>query len=297
MSFPAAHEEQTDMRWTFSLSRRAFLRTGAATLLGAGVLGAYTCEIEPFWVEFVHRELPIAHLPEALEGQTLVQLSDLHVGRVVSDDFLCGAFAKVRELEPDILVVTGDFMTADRDEQVDHVQRVLEHLPHGRLATLAVLGNHDYGCDWRQREVAASLCRGLSNLGVQTLRNASQVVQGLTIAGLDDFWSPCFDPVRVLASLQPDQANLVLCHNPDAVDAPVWSGYRGWILSGHTHGGQCRPPFLPPLRIPVRNKRYTAGEFDLHDGRHLYINRALGNLWQVRFNVRPEVTVFTLRRA
>ena len=72
---------------------------------------------------------------------------------------------------------------------------------------------------------------------------------------------------------------------------------RGWILSGHTHGGQCKPPFLPPPIIPVKNKRYTAGEFDLGDGRPLYINRGLGHLIRARFNARPEVTVFRLRAA
>lgn len=81
--------------------------------------------------------------------------------------------------------------------------------------------------------------------------------------------------------------------NPDAVARPIWSGYRGWILSGHTHGGQCKPPgFAPPL-LPVANKRYTAGEFDLKDGRHLYINRGLGYLIRARFNARPEITAFT----
>jgi uncharacterized protein len=74
-------------------------------------------------------------------------------------------------------------------------------------------------------------------------------------------------------------------------------GYEGWILSGHTHGGQCKPPFLPPPLLPVRNRRYTAGEFPLTGGRRLYISRGVGHLLPVRFNVRPEVTVFELRPA
>jgi uncharacterized protein len=79
------------------------------------------------------------------------------------------------------------------------------------------------------------------------------------------------------------------------VDLPGWSGYEGWILSGHTHGGQCKPPFLPPPLLPVRNRRYTAGEFELAGGRRLYISRGVGHLLQVRFNVRPEVTIFEMR--
>ena len=77
----------------------------------------------------------------------------------------------------------------------------------------------------------------------------------------------------------------------------MWQGYRGWVLAGHTHGGQCRPPFLPAPIVPVRNRRYTRGEIDLSDGRRLYISRGLGYTWRVRFNVRPEVTLFTLQSA
>jgi hypothetical protein len=94
--------------------------------------------------------------------------------------------------------------------------------------------------------------------------------------------------------LNPAEAALVLCHNPDAADEPVWAGYRGWILAGHTHGGQCKPPFLPPPLLPVKNRRYTCGAFDLGDGRNLYISRGLGYLRRVRFGVRPEITLFRL---
>ena len=94
-----------------------------------------------------------------------------------------------------------------------------------------------------------------------------------------------------------NKATILLCHNPDGVDKPQWPGYRGWILAGHTHGGQCKPPFLPPPLLPVRNKRYTAGEIDLTDGTRMYINRGLGHLLRVRFNVRPRVTIFKLRHA
>ncbi|MFT6811056.1 MAG: putative MPP superfamily phosphohydrolase [Saprospiraceae bacterium] len=92
------------------------------------------------------------------------------------------------------------------------------------------------------------------------------------------------------------KANLVLCHNPDVCDLNVWNNYKGWILSGHTHGGQCKLPFLNPPVLPVKNGRYTSGEIDLRDGRMLYINRALGHLLQARFDVRPEITVFELSR-
>ena len=90
---------------------------------------------------------------------------------------------------------------------------------------------------------------------------------------------------------------VVLSHNPDVQDLPMWNGVRGWVLAGHTHGGQVKPPFLPPPVLPVKNKRYTSGAFDVGPGRMMYINRGLGFLVQVRFDVRPELTLFTLTRA
>lgn len=188
-------------------------------------------------------------------------------------------------------------MTSHGSEQIGNVRRVLQHLRPARLATVAILGNHDYGANWRQPAVAEELTDMLRGQGIDVLRNATLDVGGLTIAGLDDFWSPCFAPSQVMPGLRGDRANLVLCHNPDAVDKPIWAGYQGWILSGHTHGGQCKPPFLMPLILPVDNQQYHAGEIDLGDGRRLYVNRALGYLRRVRFNVRPEITVFRLTLA
>jgi|SRR5579884_528109 len=276
-------------------TRRGFLRKAAvSTALALTGTAAYTWRIEPHWVEVVRRDLPIAHLPASLAGRTLVQLSDLHIGPEVDDDYLIRNLKYVSDLNADIHVLTGDFMTCRFDEQIDHAARVLSHLRPARLATLGVLGNHDYARSFNNAAVADALAKRLNDVGIHLLRNDCRELQGLTIVGLDDLWSRRFAPEQVLPSLGPECASLVLCHNPDAVDEGKWYGYRGWILSGHTHGGQCKPPFLPPPLLPVRNPRYVAGEVALHDGRRLYINRGLGHLRRVRFNVRPEITVFTL---
>jgi predicted MPP superfamily phosphohydrolase len=160
-----------------------------------------------------------------------------------------------------------------------------------------VLGNHDYGMSARLPEVGERMASALRERGVRVLRNERCTLAGLTFVGLDDLWGPYFAPRKALAGLAATEPRVALCHNPDGADQPGWEGYRGWILCGHTHGGQCRPPFLPPPRLPVRNRRYTAGEFDLGEGRSMYINRALGYLIRARLLVRPEVTVFRLCRA
>lgn len=263
----------------------------------AAVAGAYTWLVEPHWVEFVRRRLPIRGLPRDLEGRTLVQLSDIHVGPRVDDRFLTRTFEQVDACRPDLVVVTGDFVSYSRPEHLEQLRRVVEHVPQGRLGTFGVLGNHDYGRNWSEVPVGDSVASIAEGAGVTVLRNESRMVSGLQITGVDDFWSPRFDVTRALADRDGGAATLVLCHNPDGVDVTGWDGYEGWILSGHTHGGQCKAPFLPPPLLPVRNRRYTAGEFSLAGGRRLYINRGLGHLLKVRFNVRPEVTLFHLTRA
>jgi predicted MPP superfamily phosphohydrolase len=137
----------------------------------------------------------------------------------------------------------------------------------------------------------------LQGFGVRFLRNEVVDIEGLQVLGLDDLWANRFEPTAALASLASGRPAIALSHNPDTVDLPVWGQFKGWILSGHTHGGQCKPPFLPPPLLPVRNKLYTAGVFELAGERSLYISRGIGHLLQVRFNVRPEVTVFELQAA
>jgi len=275
------------------LTRRRFW--GAAALGGLGV-GLYTWRVEPHWLELVRRDLPVRDLPDALAGRTLAQVSDIHVGPRVDPGYLAASFRTLSALNPDLVVLTGDFVSATGTERVDEAARVLENLTRPPLGSFAVLGNHDYGAGWSLPEVADRLTKRLTEIGVRVLRNESADVSGLRLTGLEDLWSPNFDRRKVEAALAVEPPGLVLCHNPDAADVNVWGRYRGWILSGHTHGGQCKPPFLPPPLLPVMNKRYTAGAFDLGDGRRLYINRGLGHLTRVRFNVRPEITLFRLVR-
>ena len=273
------------------ISRRYFLRTIAACA-GAGV-GCYTSLIEPGWVEIVRRPLKIRRLPPSLTGRTLAHLSDLHVGPLMSDEYLLRTFRRVAELRPDIVVITGDLMSWYPDWR-DHVAAVFQHAPHGRLATIATLGNHDYGPAWADTSVAARLVDVVRSCGITVLRNEIFDAGGLQVLGFDDLWARRFTPQDVLQRFDPTRAAIALSHNPDTVDLPVWANYQGWILAGHTHGGQCKPPFLPPPILPVKNRRYTAGEFQLAGNRQLYISRGVGHTMPVRFNARPEVTLFEL---
>jgi len=278
------------------VSRRRFLKASLVTAASGLGVGFYTWQIEPHWLEVVTRPLPVEDLPEALDGRTLVQLSDVHVGPRVSDAYVLKTFRTVSALDPDIVVYTGDFVQYEPGIFA-HLERIYASPPTGRLGTVASLGNHDYGRRWSQPEYADRIARHLSTVGVRVVRNDVADIGGLQIVGMEDLWAHRFDPARALAARDRTRPAIVLSHNPDTVDRPGWDGFEGWVLSGHTHGGQCKPPFLPPPILPVENRRYTAGEFELQGGRRMYISRGVGHLLQVRFNVRPEVTRFVLTRA
>jgi len=277
------------------LKRRKFLKNSLYGLAGAGLLsGLYAWQIEPFWLEFVKQKMPIKNLPQHLVGKTLMQISDIHVGNRFDYTYIIESFKKAQKLNPDFVVYTGDFVSYEDSTQFQQLDEVLQYVVKGEIGTIGILGNHDYGYDWAEQDVADKITDQLEKAGVKILSNAKTTLEGLNIIGLDDYWALNFSPEKVLSEHNTNEANIVLCHNPDVCDLNLWHGYQGWILSGHTHGGQCKPPFLAPPILPVKNKRYSAGVIDLFDGRTLYINRALGHLWQVRFNVRPEITVFEL---
>ena len=252
-----------------TVTRRQFLVAGGAALATVVGVPLYAWQIEPHWVEIVRHSMRLEHLPPELEGRTLLQISDIHVGPRVSSAYLIETLDRARELAPDFVAFTGDFVTYRSATEYRALEQVLRHAPNGKLGTVAALGNHDYGFGWRHIEVADQISRVAADAGIRVLRNEVATMNGVQFAGLSNVWSPEFGMY----------------------------GVRAWVLAGHTHGGQVKPPFLPPPVLPVRNKRYVAGELTIAPGRTLYINRGLGHLVQLRFNVRPELTLFTLERA
>ena len=278
------------------MKKTIFIRKTILFLMLTGsVMFYYAWQIEPFDVEFVQLEMEIENLPQELEGKTLMQISDTHIGDRFDYEYLIENFQKAKEMNPDIVVYTGDFLAYKSPKQFQQLTEVSPHFVKGKLATIGVLGNHDYGKNWAEPNVANRIERDLETAGIQILRNESLEVQGLTILGMDDLYGTHFEGEKLMKTYRSTSANLVLCHNPDALDLPIWNDYRGWVLSGHTHGGQVKLPFFRPPVLPVINKNYSSGKIELNDGRTLYINPALGHTYQIRFNVRPEITLFKLK--
>lgn len=280
------------------MNRRTLIRSILGVAGVATLTGIYAWQIEPFWLEFVRVKMPIRNLPKDLEGKTLMQISDVHVGKRFDHRYIIESLRKATKLSPDFVVYTGDYVSTYKDQvQYGELKEVLKSSVKGKLGTVGILGNHDYGRNWSQAGVADNISELLLENGITVLRNQQTKISGLNFIGFDDYWGLNFKPGVAMRNYDETEANIILSHNPDVCDLDVWNGYKGWILAGHTHGGQCKPPFLPPPMLPVKNKKYTAGKIELAEERTLYINRALGHLWQVRFNVRPEITIFTLQRA
>jgi len=276
------------------MKRKKFLKIIAKTTSIIAITGLYSWQIEPFWLEFVRIKMPVDNLPKKLIGKTVMQISDIHVEKEHDVKYLIKSFNKAKSYNPDFVVYTGDYLNYRGKQQLHLLNETIKNAVKGKLGTIAILGNHDYGFNWKDRSIADKVSKIFSNFNITVLRNQQKEISGLNFIGFDDYWGPNFNPKKVMNQYDKSKANIVLCHNPDVCDVNIWNGYKGWILSGHTHGGQFKPPFLDPPVLPVKNRRYTLGLIDLADGRRLYINRALGNLWQLRFNVRPEITVFEL---
>ncbi|HBB34403.1 MAG TPA: metallophosphatase, partial [Cyanobacteria bacterium UBA9273] len=157
----------------------------------------------------------IADLPPSLQGTKLVQLSDLHYdGLRLSEKMLAEAIEASNQAEPDLVVLTGDYVT-DRPEPIYPLVWRLKHL-QSRLGIYAVLGNHDLYYPKARTIVAEAL----AGIGVRVLWNQIAYPLGpeLPFVGLADFWSREFNPAPVMNQLDPQIPRIVLSHNPDSAE-------------------------------------------------------------------------------
>lgn len=278
-----------------STPRRAFLvraAAGSALTLGTGAASYatmfgrrdYTLETVP---------IKLAKLPRELDGLTIVQLSDLHVGTYVGARELAAALRLVRDARPDLVVLTGDLLDHD-PSYVPVLARFARSL--GALApqgVFAIPGNHDHYAG------AAAVLRGLSQAGAEVLLNRhvriGQRGAQLALGGLDDvagqrFNSPGPDPERAFQGVPDELARVMLSHNPAYF--PHSREFADLTLSGHTHGGQITM-FINPARW-VLHHGLVRGHYAI-DGSQLYVNRGFGTAGPpARIGSPPEVTKIVL---
>ena len=244
--------------------------------------------LEPNWVEYHAVDIPLARLPGAFDGYRIIQLSDVHFSSTDSQK-LHKVVREINALDADLIVLTGDYVTRN-PETIDVSAPILARL-HARDGVVAILGNHDH---WTDPERIAST---LQHHGIRVMVNESHAIirhgTRLWIAGIDSYSCGRDNSKRALRGVPAAETCIMLIHEPDYADIarslPV-----DLQLSGHSHGGQIRLPFIGGLIYPPYAQRYPMGSYQL--GKlTLYTNRGLGHLAPMRVLCRPEVTIHTIK--
>ncbi|WP_119065331.1 metallophosphoesterase [Aggregatilinea lenta] len=265
---------------------------GVTALVGAaGGLLYYGRKVEPDALDVNRLWLRLPRLDPAFEGYRLVQISDIHTGPYMGPDRLNHIVDLVNAQQPDMIAITGDFVTDHEPYDAAALVAALRRLsaPDG---VVAVLGNHDHraGAEKIRALLAESGVIDLSNR-VHSVKRGDAV---LHLCGVDDVLARCDRLDEVIRALPANGGAILLAHEPDFADLAATTGRFDLQLSGHSHGGQINLPVLVRVVLPPYGRKYTRG---LHwvEGMMLYVNRGVGMLTlPLRFRARPEITVFLL---
>jgi predicted MPP superfamily phosphohydrolase len=283
----------------FPTTRRHFIRLAAAA--GVTAVAADSILLEPNRPRIVRQDIALRRWPERLQGFTIALLSDFHYDPYFSAHPLKAAIGMVNSLRPDLIVLTGDFVSMplfSRDDEraastAEPCARLLRQMqaPHGLWA---VMGNHDFSTD------VGIVTAALRSQGIQVLGNQSAAIEPdgarFWLSGVNDVLSETANLDSTLQLVPRDEATVLLAHEPDYAD--YVSRYPVDLqLSGHSHGGQVRIPLMRPLYLPDLAKKYVWGLYKIGP-LTLYTNPGLGTVGlPVRLNCPPEITLLTLRRA
>ena len=274
------------------MTRRQFLSgLVAAPLLAVSATSAYSRLIEPYNYWISETDIFIRNLPQRFEGFRITQLTDIHHSRILGIDEVRRVVTLAQQTKPDVFVLTGDYSTSYR-RYIEPCAEALSGLsaPEG---VWAVLGNHDHYTD---PELTA---RALKHNRIAVLDNVHTTLQrgpdSLQLSGIDDWSWNAVDWVRAFSGLKPNVPTVLLSHQPTVLDLEQTRNVS-LILSGHTHGGQLKFPWLgAPARFVTNDLKYARGLFRSGDTQ-LYVSNGTGVIGlPVRFGVRPEITVLRLR--
>ena len=264
-------------------------------LVVALALVVWTFVIEPDRLVVREETIHIAAWPKSFDRLRIVALSDIHAGAPhIKTDKLRQLVAEVNRLQPDLIVILGDFVIQDVIGgdfiEPETIARDLKDL-RARHGVYAVLGNHDWMLDGER------VRRALEGVGIRVLENDVARIERdgatLWLAGLADLWTRKQDIQGTLRKIAPGQTVVALTHNPDIF--PNIPSNVALTLAGHTHGGQVNLPLLGRPVVPSKFKqRYASGHIR-EDGRDMYVTSGVGtSIIPVRFRVAPEIVVLTV---
>jgi uncharacterized protein len=292
----------------FAPYREKFNKTHIKRLLWAAagtcaLGGLYAWRLEDHWLKVERRDMALPGLGKEFQGLKIAHISDLHCSPIVLEKYLRQCVERINKLDVDFVAITGDFITGPKF-YARRIGRILKGLDP-RIATVACLGNHDYGIFHPrglggQRGLAEYLTHELEQANVQVTLNETLIfVKGasrLQFVGVEDYWSPRYNPYTAFESAARGIPTIGLCHNPDAAIQLAHCGAQ-WVLAGHTHGSGMPDTTLSDMVMPSNHRHFVAGQYDLGGDRRLYVNRGLGYGRRINLNARPEITVFTLGQA
>jgi len=247
-------------------------------------------------------EIPLARLPQAFDGFTIAQLSDFHYEDHFSVVPIRKAVEMVNRLHPDLVALTGDFVTVPwLDGSPSSLKRyaqtsepcaaILQDLqaPMGRFC---ILGNHDAGSD------PGRIVRALRDHHLPVLINRSIALERgadrIWLSGVDDVLEGRPDIGLALENVPRGELTILLAHEPDFADEASLTAVD-LQLSGHSHGGQVWIPGIGAPWLPALGRRYPRGLYKVGD-LTLYTNIGIGTIRApIRINCPPEITLITLR--
>lgn len=276
-----------------SWNRRKFLKIASGTMGGLGVsaLGGwgYGTRIETQQLRLERVQIPIRGLPGGLDGLRIAWMSDFHLYPNTQLDLIERAIEMANGLDPDLVGLGGDYVLSTAES-------ILELAPafsklKARHGVFAILGNHDH---WRGVDLIHA---SLEREGIQVLRNSGLVLpihgRKLYLAGTDDGWVRKQDLAQAMADVPSDATTILLMHEPDFADEFSQDPRISLQLSGHSHGGQVRLPFLGSPFNPPYGRKYDMGLYTV-GGMKLYTTVGIGVTAPIRLNCPPEVTEVTL---
>ena len=241
--------------------------------------------------------IPIAGLPRALDGTTIAQVSDMHVGRFTSGRVLERMVSTVNEWQTDLVLLTGDLIN-DALADLDHGLALARKM-ESRFGSYIIEGNHDLiedGAEFERRTRASGIPFLLDQSAIVTVRGAPIQLLGLSWTrhrAKDHDGEIARSVHALLQQRQPDVFPILLAHHPHAFDAAAEAGMP-LTLSGHTHGGQLM--LNEQLGFGPAMFRYWSGLYERGHSK-LIVSNGVGNWFPLRTNAPAELIHITLRRA